>query len=172
MVLGECEIRSTMSVAFPLATYPVCLKASPYWFACSSSSISSCCSSESAARPAHCRGKADIHILPCTTSMCAGADWGGWCNLTGVDVLWRFGKAQVDTASMDMLFKPKVFIYVHLCICITLQAVVLNLYLGKSWWIDQFAVFGIVILPLNNKGHTLPVIKCVVQNCISVLEHT
>lgn len=62
MCLGECEIRSKMSLAFSLATYPICLKARPYWFACSSSSISSCCSSKGAARPAQCWGTADIFI--------------------------------------------------------------------------------------------------------------
>lgn len=102
------EIRSTINLAFSLATYLVCLKARPYWFACSSSVISFYCSSESRARPVLCLGTAYIHILPCTASMCAGADWGGWCNLTGLDVLWRFCKAQVDTVSMDMLFRPKI----------------------------------------------------------------
>lgn len=103
MSLDKCEIRSTMSLAFSLAKDPICFKAWHYWFDCSSSSISSCCSSESAAQPVQCLWTADIHILPCTASMCAGADWGGWCNLTGLDVLWRFGEAQVDTVSMDML---------------------------------------------------------------------
>ena len=113
MCLGECEIRSTMSFAFSLATYPICLKARPYWFSDTSSSVSSRCSSECSSICTVMGNSRYIHILPCTASMCAGADWGGWCNLTGLDVLWRFVEAQVDTVSVDMLIKPKVCICVH-----------------------------------------------------------
>lgn len=36
------------------------------------------------------RSHTHIHILPHTASMCAGAEWGGRCNLTPLIVLWRF----------------------------------------------------------------------------------
>lgn len=128
-----CEIWSTMSLAFSLSTYTICLKARPCWSACSSSSISSCCRSESAARPAQCSGTADIHILPCTVSMCAGAGWVGWCNLTGLDVLWRIGEAQVDTVRAWTCCSNAIFFtYVHLCLCITLLAVSLKVYVGRD----------------------------------------
>lgn len=111
MCLGECEIRSTTSFAFSLATYPICLQASAYWFASSSSSVSSCCSSECSSTCVVLGNGRYIHILPCTASMCAGADWGGCCNLTGLDVLWRFGEAQVDTVRAVQTQ------IVFLCIC-------------------------------------------------------
>lgn len=43
----------------------------------------------------------------------------GWCNLTGLDVLWRIGKAQVDTANVDTLFKCfYLFIFLNICMYI------------------------------------------------------
>lgn len=80
----------------PWPQIPFVLKPGSYWSACSSSSISSCCSSECSSTCVVPGNGRDIHILPCTASMCAGAGCGGWCNLAGLDVLWRFGQAQVD----------------------------------------------------------------------------
>lgn len=122
--MDTCNLRPTMSRAFALATYAIFLQARPLQSDCSSSLISSCCRSESAARPAQCSRTADIHILPCTVSMCAGAGWVGWCNLSGLDVLWRFcWGTGGHCATMDTLFIRYIFLWLYGYVCMTSLAV-------------------------------------------------
>lgn len=121
LCLGECEIRSTMSSASPLATYPVGPKARFYWFACFSSSISSRCSSESAARPAQCRRMADIFISclvqqACVRGQTVGAgvislDWmccGGLARHR-----WTFWEYGHNVQSQFVYNCPSICVYVR-----------------------------------------------------------
>lgn len=156
MCLGECEIRSTMSRAFSLATSPVCLKGRPYWFARFSSSISSRCSWESAGRPAQCRGiMADIFISflqqACVRGQTEGAgvislDWmccGGFARHRWT--LCEHGHA-VQTQ-------------VHVCVCKTLLAVSLKLFVETR--IDRFACWA-----------CRPCIQCGGHTCLGWLKPT
>lgn len=134
LCLGECEIRSRMSFAFPLATYPVGLRARLYWFACSSSSISFCCSSQSVARPAQCWGTADIFISCLVQQACVRGQTEG-AGVISLDWMCCGGLARHRWTHCEYGHSVQsqiVYLCPSICVCKTLLVIFPSTYLVKS----------------------------------------